>query len=146
MAKGKYQQWLTEDGLLLLQGWARDGLTDEQIAHNCDVAPSTFSEWKDRYPEISEAIKKNKAIVDYEVENALIKRALGYYYIETKTESEGDKVKITETEKHMPADVTAIAIWLNNRKPDKFRRNAGKEKLDEKRFEHQKDVDDKKVW
>jgi hypothetical protein len=26
LAKGKYQEWLTEEGLLLLEGWARDGL------------------------------------------------------------------------------------------------------------------------
>ena len=34
MAKGKYEYWLTDDGLLLLAAWARDGLTDEQIANN----------------------------------------------------------------------------------------------------------------
>ena len=26
MAKGKYADWLTPDGLLLLEGWARDAL------------------------------------------------------------------------------------------------------------------------
>lgn len=34
MAKGKYQEWLEPEGLLKLEGWARDGLTDEQIAQN----------------------------------------------------------------------------------------------------------------
>ena len=42
MAKGKYEYWLTEEGLLLLEGWARDGLTDEQIAQNMGIAYSTF--------------------------------------------------------------------------------------------------------
>ena len=37
MAKGKYQRWLEPDGLLLLEGWARDGLTVEQIAHNMGI-------------------------------------------------------------------------------------------------------------
>ena len=32
VAKGKYEQWLTEEGLLQLEAWARNGLTDEQIA------------------------------------------------------------------------------------------------------------------
>lgn len=29
MAKGKYEHWLTPEGLLKIEGWARDGLTDE---------------------------------------------------------------------------------------------------------------------
>ena len=42
MAKGKYEYWLTPEGLLKLEGWARDGLTDEQIAHNMCIAYSTL--------------------------------------------------------------------------------------------------------
>ena len=77
MAKGKYQRWLEPDGLLLLEGWARDGLTDEQIAGNVGITATTLYEWKNRFPEISEALKKGKEIVDIQVENALLKRALG---------------------------------------------------------------------
>ena len=57
MAKGKYQRWLEPDGLTLLEGWARDGLTDEQIAKNCGCNAGTLYEWKKKYPEISEALK-----------------------------------------------------------------------------------------
>ena len=46
VAKGKYQKWLEPENLILLEGWARDGLTDEQIAHNMGIAYSTFKEWK----------------------------------------------------------------------------------------------------
>ena len=74
MAKGKYEYWLSPDGLLLLEAYARDGLTDEQIAKNLDITPSTLYEWKRRYSEISEALKKGKEVVDIEVENALLKR------------------------------------------------------------------------
>ena len=84
MAKGKYEYWLTPDGLLLLEAWARDGLTDEQIAHNLNITTSTFYEWKKKYPEISEALKKGKEVVDILVENALLKRALGYSFNEDK--------------------------------------------------------------
>jgi len=84
MAKGKYEYWLTPDGLLLLEAWARDGLTDEQIAHNLNITPSTYYEWKKKYPEISEAIKRGKEVVDVLVENALLKRALGYSFNEDK--------------------------------------------------------------
>lgn len=38
MAKGKYEYWLSDEGLTLLEGWARDGLTDEQISKNMGIA------------------------------------------------------------------------------------------------------------
>lgn len=77
MAKGKYQKWLKKENLILIQGWARDGLTDEQIAKNMGIVTSTLYAWKNKYSEISEALKKGKDVVDREVENALLKNALG---------------------------------------------------------------------
>lgn len=122
MAKGKYQKWLEPEGLLLLEGWARDGLTDEQIAHNMGCAAGTLYDWKNRYPEISEALKKGKEIVDIQVENALLKRALGYDYQEERVEvSEAKGRKITQTLKHVPGDTTAQIFWLKNRRPDIWR-------------------------
>ena len=122
MAKGKYQEWLEPDGLLLLEGWARDGLTDEQIAGNVGITATTLYEWKNRFPEISEALKKGKEVVDIQVENALLKRALGYDYQEQRIEkSEKDGTKIIQTIKHVPADTTAQIFWLKNRRPDKWR-------------------------
>ena len=62
MAKGKYEYWLTEEGLLLLEGWARDGLTDEQIAHNIGISTSTLNNWKNKYVEILESLKREKKL------------------------------------------------------------------------------------
>lgn len=122
MAKGKYQEWLTKEGLLKLEGWARDGLTDEQIAENIGISRQTLYDWKNKYPDISDALKRGKEIVDREVENALLKRALGYQYIETKTETdEVGRVKTIETVKEVAPDVTAIIFWLKNRKPNVWR-------------------------
>lgn len=122
MAKGKYEYWLTPEGLTLLEGWAMDGLTDEQIAAGMKIAASTLYDWKNRFPEISNALKKGKEVVDIQVENALFKRALGYDYQEERVEisTKGDK-KVTQTIKHIPADVTAQIFWLKNRRPDKWR-------------------------
>ena len=96
MAKGKYEYWLTQDGLTLLEGWARDGLTDEQLAVNMGIVPSTLYAWKKEHEEISEALKKGKEVVDYEVENALLKKA-------------------------MSGDITAAIFWLKNRRSNKWR-------------------------
>ena len=57
-ARGKYHEWLTKEGLTLIEGWARDGLTDEQIAKNMCISPSTLYEWKKKYSEISESLKE----------------------------------------------------------------------------------------
>jgi len=121
MAKGKYEYWLTDDGLLLLSAWARDGLTDEQISHNCNITATTLYDWKNKYPEISEALKKGKEVVDIEVENALLKRAIGYEYTEQKIEIENGKKKVTQTIKHISPDVGAAAFWLKNRQSAKWR-------------------------
>lgn len=122
MAKGKYEYWLTPEGLIKLEGWARDGLTDEQIAQNIGINPATLYVWKNNYPEISESLKKGKEVIDYEVENALLKRALGYEYTEIKTKTEeGVVTEVTTTTKQVVPDVTAQIFWLKNRKPDLWR-------------------------
>lgn len=122
MAKGKYEYWLTPEGLLKLEGWARDGLTDEQIAQNIRISRETVYAWKKKYPDISDALKRGKEIVDRQVENALLKRALGYEYEEVKKKFEcGVMTERTVTKKEVIPDTTAQIFWLKNRKPDKWR-------------------------
>lgn len=122
MAKGKFQRWLTPDGLTLLEGWARDGLTEAQIAQKMRISMSSLSDWKNKHPEILEALKKGKEVVDIEVENALLKRALGYDVEERFTEESdvnGRKTRVNV--RHVPADVTAQIFWLKNRRPEVWR-------------------------
>ncbi len=122
MAKGKYEKWLEPDNLLLLQAWARDGLTDEQIAHNMGIRRATLYVWKKKYPYISDALKKGKEVVDVEVENALLKRALGYDYNEiTEIRENGVVTQRKIVKKYMAPDVTAQIFWVKNRKPDIWR-------------------------
>lgn len=127
LAKGKYRQWLMPDGLTLLAGWARDGLTDVQIAKNMGISRDTLYEWKKKYPDISDTLKKGKEIADYEVENALYKRATGYEYkervqdiIKNNATGEIEKSRIRIIERHVPPDTTAQIYWLKNRQPAKW--------------------------
>ena len=128
-ARGKYHEWLTKEGLTLIEGWAKDGLTDEQIATNIGVTTTTLYDWKKKYADFSDALKKGKETSDYEVENALFKSATGYEYEERKEVQEvvdGVMRKRVEiTRKQVPPNATSAIFWLKNRKPDKWRNKQG---------------------
>lgn len=109
-AKGKYQEWLTDEGLIKVEGWARDGLTDEQIAHNMGIAYSTLRTWRDKFSALSAALKRGKEIIDRQVENALLRRALGYEYTEKKYE----QAKMSDEEYHMLQKVTVQKYKLDH--------------------------------
>lgn len=96
MAKTTYKDWEQEEKILLLQGWARNGLTNEQIASNMDIVVSTLWEWRKKSPKISNALKIGKDEADIQVENALYKAAL-----------EGN--------------TTAMIFWLKNRRSKEWR-------------------------
>lgn len=135
MAKGVYKEWLTEDNLTRIKAWARDGLTNLQIAHNMGITEKTLYEWANKFSEFSEALKKGKEVVDIEVENALYRKALGYnatirktfkvketiYSDSGKKIKEVEKLEVGYDEVHVPADTTAQIFWLKNRKPDVWR-------------------------
>lgn len=92
----KIDEWLKKDNLILLEGWAREGLTNEQIANNIGINVKTLYDWKNKQSKICNALKKNREIVDFEVENALLKNA-------------------------MNGNVTAQIFWLKNRKKLQWR-------------------------
>lgn len=132
----KWDPWLTEDGLLRIRGWARDGLTDKDIAKNMRVSYSTLKEWKKRHAAIAEALSQGKDAADRVVENALYLSATGFmktvrkpvkvkqidYDPETgKKIAEREKVVAVEEEIFVPPQVTAQIFWLKNRKPDQWR-------------------------
>ena len=122
MAKSKATEWLEKDKLTLLSAWARDGLTDEQIAHNIGIQRQTIYDWKKKYPDINDALKKGKQVVDIEVENALLKRALGFRYEvkEQKLDKDGE-IHTLVKEVYVAPDTTAQIFWLKNRKPTEWR-------------------------
>nr|DAT86517.1 MAG TPA: terminase small subunit [Caudoviricetes sp.] len=132
MAKSKWSD--IKEKLILVECWARDGLTDEQISNNLGISTTTFYEYKKNYPEFSESLKRGKEIVDYEVENALLKRALGYEFEEKTYETRWDEnqgrfreVLTKKVRKEVVPDTTAQIYWLNNRKPKQWRNKRNEE-------------------
>lgn len=137
MAKSKWEE--VKEKLVLIEGWAREGLTDEQIAEKLGIATSTLYDYKNKYSEFSEALKRGKEVIDFEVENALLKRALGYEYTEVTQErtvrkdEKGNVITdihglpcyemvVTKTvKKEVIPDTTAQIFWLKNRKPNEWR-------------------------
>jgi len=126
--RGKYEAWLTEDGLLKLEAWARDGLSQADIAHNCGCSLSTLKEWAKKYPAISEALSRAREVADIRLENSMYKQATGYAYDEIvkvpklnpatgEVELMVDKV-IT---RFMPPDYRATSFLMRNRMPEKWR-------------------------
>ena len=125
MARGKYREWLEEENLILLKSWAIDGLTDEQIAKQIGIATSTLYERKNKFSEISEALKKGKKIFDAESVQALHKAGIGHYVEEVDTDitiRNGEEIKrIRKRKRWIPSNVTALIFWLKNRDPDNWK-------------------------
>lgn len=118
--------WLEEDRLMLLACWSRDGFTYNDIAKKIGIAPRTLRNWRDKHPEIAEALRGGREIIDYKVENALLKSALGYKTKEVKitTIIRGGQVVETQKEtvtKEQAPNVSACQCWLYNRLPKKWK-------------------------
>lgn len=127
---------LSDNGLLLLKSYARDGYTYRDIADRFGISLHTLDRWRNKFPQIDEAIKEGRELTDYKVENALLKCALGYKTKEVKTTTIMKFGKVVETqkevlEKEQPPSVQAITLWLTNRNKDKWKTPNSKSLLDE---------------
>ena len=137
MAKGKYQRWLEPDGLTLLKGWARDGLTQAEMSARMGITRSTFNAWLLKYPDISDTIKKTREVYDSEVVDDLHKRTKGFlvtvkkamkcrrveYDEKGRRVAEYEEMVPYEEEVFIPPDTAAQIYWLNNRAPEQWRGN-----------------------
>lgn len=148
MAKSKWPQVL--DKLILVQKWAREGLTEVQIGKNLGISKNTMNDYKNRYPDFLNAIKKGKEVAITEIENALYKRALGFEYEEVKTyikREEGKETAYTEkTRKYLPPDVAACSILLKNKDRGNWADNPMKIDLEREYLELRKQIEGVKAW
>lgn len=103
---------------------ARDGFNQEQIAARFEIHPSTFQRWIKDYPILKECLRKGKEEVRYEIEDSLIKRAMGYDYEKTEVEvhqdEKGEFQKRKVTTIHVPGDTNAIIFYLRTQWKDKY--------------------------
>lgn len=105
-----------------IKDWCRNGATDEEIAKRLGISIASFYNFKNQFLEFLEALKETKEIVDAQVENALLKRALGYEYKEVTKKVVDGELKVTKViTKQVVPDTTAQIFWLKNREPSKWR-------------------------
>lgn len=136
MAKPKFD-FKDPHNLIRIEGWARDGLDDKQIAANIGYNETYFSELKGQIPELSKALKNGRAPLELKVENTLYKKATGMtikvqqavkvkkvYFDEEGHRCEEEHVEVVELEQEVPPDTTAGIFWLKNRKPEQWNRPA----------------------
>lgn len=119
----RYEDWETEANLAKIEEWASLGLSMGDIAQNIGIVRSTLYVWKDKSKDITDALSKgNEATVEI-LENALMKRAVGYDIEETTYlyDEEGNKMPIRAKTKHIYPDVTALKFALINKSKGKWK-------------------------
>nr|DAV91455.1 MAG TPA: terminase small subunit [Caudoviricetes sp.] len=130
-----YLYWLQPDNLMLVAGWARTGYSIGDIARMMGVSNNVFRRWYDKYPKFRRAVKTNKDVVDYKVENALLKSALGYTAKESRVLVTMRHGKVVETQREtltrdIAPQIGAIRMWLLNRQPEVWK-NENKMSMDD---------------
>ena len=135
MAKGRYQDWLTIEGLGKIEQWASAGLEDVQIADNIGISRQTLYKWIKKYGDIGDAIARGRGGAQVHIENALYNRACGGIVVVHKMQkirhrefdettgkciNEWEELVPVAEEVYTPADTNAIKFWLTNRAPERW--------------------------
>lgn len=120
----KYEEWIAPEGLEQITNWAAKGLTHTEIAESMGIHRDTLYEWIKSYPDVSDAIKKGRALSVQAIENKFFQTAFGGVeeiteVVEEKTviDNKGNEHKIVDrrtTTRKLPPNVTAQIFYLKN--------------------------------
>lgn len=115
--------WLSDDGLALIAGFRREGMTMEEIYNGqVGVSSTTWRSWLASSDGLREAIAQTDEQVNCLVERALLRRALGYEVVEEDEELvEGEMRVVRRRHRHVPGDTKAQLAWLYSRRADRWR-------------------------
>ena len=139
-----------KDKLHLVEKWARDGLTEAQIAKNLGIIKNTLNTYKNQHHDFLDSLRRGRQVCIAEIENALVKTALGFEYEEVKTyiKDEGGRiVKYTEkTRKYHPPHVGACSILLKNKDKGNWSDNPMKIDLEREMLDFRKKLEEMKMF
>lgn len=135
-----------------IRSWLINGASDDNIIHNLGIAKCTYYKYLSEKTEFTDLIKNGRIAIVAELRSALIKKAKGFDYTETKIiEREdpetGEKVKTVETynKKALP-DVAAINLALKNYDPDNWSNDPQGDKIKREELELKKQKLEKDDW
>ena len=118
LPKKDINSWSTDEGLLYIQSWANDGLTDAEICKKMGIAVTTLWRWCNQEEKIRNAIIRGRDTMTMEVENMMYKCAMGFTYKEQQVTKDGD---IVEVERYYEPSQEAQKFILTNRRKDKWK-------------------------
>lgn len=120
-------KWIKNGGIIQIEAWRRDGEDEGRICERLGISIRTLRSKCKKYPALASAMRHEKNRTDIMVENAVLKRALGYSTTEVKTvEKANGQMEVTTTEKEVPPDLSAATTWLKNRCPERWNEKSGK--------------------
>lgn len=122
-------------------------MTEKQIAEYLGVGYSSWNDYKNKYSELSETLKKGREALVNELKSTLIRKAKGFSYTEKKTVKEGGVVVKEEIyEKASLPDVAALNLLLKNYDADNWANDPQMIKLREKELELQEKRIEQNEW
>lgn len=115
-----------EEFLSMIEGFAKNGLTDTEIANAIGLNPSTFSTNKTRFPKMGEVLTRARCKINASVRATFLRVALGgkkltnttYRKIRDRDGNETGEVEIQTTESEMPPSLQALSVWLFHHDPE----------------------------
>ena len=130
--------------------WLRNGATEQQIYKNLGITKQTFYTYKKEKMEFFDLLKKGQESLVEQLRGALIKKALGFEYTETKrfTKIENGKQvqTIEETKKQSLPDVAAANLLLKNYDKENWSNDPRSDDLKREELEMKKKLFDKENW
>lgn len=100
------------------------GAIDAELCKVLGIKEPTLYEWKKKYPDFADAIKRGKDLYDStNVEATLLKKAEGYEYTKKLYRFSKKKMQMVAYEEtvYVAPDITAIIFFLTNRNPERWK-------------------------
>ena len=135
-----------------IRDWLINGASDDNIIHNLGIHKDTFYKYIKEKTEFSDLIKNGRITIVAQLRSALIKKAMGFEYqeskiIEREDPDTGEKIRTVETyNKRSLPDVAALNLALKNYDPDRWSNDPQGDKIKREELELKKQKLEKDDW